>query len=156
MISVPSTGKRLRSLNAFGTARSIRKRALRRVRHSDFEGRGAGRSHGFCHQRSRTGWPPARAGPYRIGASGALFARGTRPDARGTRNAALASGNRQIGRAHVCTPVTNAQLVCRLLLETKKAGDHLVDGAHAQAVSDVALLPPADGDLGEARTKHLM
>src|SRR3546814_8125416 len=25
----------------------------------------------------------------------------------------------QIGRAHVCTPVTNAQLVCRLLLETK-------------------------------------
>src|SRR3546814_5034810 len=26
----------------------------------------------------------------------------------------------QIGRAHVCTPVTNAQLVCRLLLETKK------------------------------------
>src|SRR3546814_3745498 len=24
---------------------------------------------------------------------------------------------RQIGRAHVCTPVTNAQLVCRLLLE---------------------------------------
>src|SRR3546814_4256071 len=27
---------------------------------------------------------------------------------------------RQIGRAHVCTPVTNAHLVCRLLLETKK------------------------------------
>src|SRR3546814_6098566 len=26
----------------------------------------------------------------------------------------------QIGRAHVCTPVTNAHLVCRLLLETKK------------------------------------
>src|SRR3546814_3584508 len=26
----------------------------------------------------------------------------------------------EIGRAHVCTPVTNAQLVCRLLLETKK------------------------------------
>src|SRR3546814_8306154 len=26
----------------------------------------------------------------------------------------------QIGRAPVCTPVTNAQLVCRLLLETKK------------------------------------
>src|SRR3546814_9742874 len=24
---------------------------------------------------------------------------------------------KQIGRAHVCTPVTNAQLVCRLLLE---------------------------------------
>src|SRR3546814_6581104 len=26
---------------------------------------------------------------------------------------------RQIGRAHVCIPVTNAQLVCRLLLETR-------------------------------------
>src|SRR3546814_9190725 len=26
----------------------------------------------------------------------------------------------KIGRAHVCTPVTNAHLVCRLLLETKK------------------------------------
>src|SRR3546814_9005999 len=25
----------------------------------------------------------------------------------------------QIGRAHVCTPVTNAHLVCRLLLEQK-------------------------------------
>src|SRR3546814_2688760 len=25
----------------------------------------------------------------------------------------------KIGRAHVCTPVTNAHLVCRLLLETK-------------------------------------
>src|SRR3546814_9904910 len=26
----------------------------------------------------------------------------------------------QIGRAHVCTPVTNAHVVCRLLLEKKK------------------------------------
>src|SRR3546814_7509019 len=26
----------------------------------------------------------------------------------------------QIGRAHVCTPVTNAHLVCRLLLEKNK------------------------------------
>src|SRR3546814_5148223 len=26
----------------------------------------------------------------------------------------------EIGRAHVCTPVTNAQLVCRLLIEQKK------------------------------------
>src|SRR3546814_3834524 len=26
----------------------------------------------------------------------------------------------QIGRAHVCTPVTNAHLVCRLLLENTK------------------------------------
>src|SRR3546814_7542448 len=29
-------------------------------------------------------------------------------------------GNAQIGRAHVCTPVPNAHLVCRLLLEKKK------------------------------------
>src|SRR3546814_1814098 len=28
--------------------------------------------------------------------------------------------NNKIGRAHVCTPVTHAHLVCRLLLETKK------------------------------------
>src|SRR3546814_5653516 len=27
---------------------------------------------------------------------------------------------REIGRAHVCTPVTNAHLVCRLLLEKNK------------------------------------
>src|SRR3546814_3935215 len=27
---------------------------------------------------------------------------------------------KKIGRAHVCTPVTNAHLVCRLLLENKK------------------------------------
>src|SRR3546814_8077867 len=26
----------------------------------------------------------------------------------------------EIGRAHVCTPVTNAHLVCRLMLEKKK------------------------------------
>src|SRR3546814_6844916 len=30
----------------------------------------------------------------------------------------------QIGRAHVCTPVTNAHLVCRLLLEKKKQTKH--------------------------------
>src|SRR3546814_4512585 len=32
----------------------------------------------------------------------------------------VASELDQIGRAHVLTPVTNAQLVCRLLLEKKK------------------------------------
>src|SRR3546814_3370588 len=31
-----------------------------------------------------------------------------------------AQGGLEIGRAHVCTPVTNAHLVCRLLLEKKK------------------------------------
>src|SRR3546814_4441127 len=31
----------------------------------------------------------------------------------------------QIGRAHVCTPVTNAHFVCRLRLEKKKYYTHL-------------------------------
>src|SRR3546814_5277188 len=31
-----------------------------------------------------------------------------------------------IGRAHVCTPVTNAHLVCRLLLEIKHNRDRLI------------------------------
>src|SRR3546814_4403375 len=31
----------------------------------------------------------------------------------------------EIGRAHVCTPVTHAQLVCRLLLEKKKNTLHM-------------------------------
>src|SRR3546814_10147098 len=35
----------------------------------------------------------------------------------------------QIGRAHVCTPVTNAHLVCRLLLEKKnKIPKHNITG----------------------------
>src|SRR3546814_5597709 len=34
----------------------------------------------------------------------------------------------KIGRAHVCTPVTNAHLVCRLLLEKKNK--HLIDRHH--------------------------
>src|SRR3546814_3273302 len=32
---------------------------------------------------------------------------------------ALFGASPEIGRAHVCTPATNAHLVCRLLLETK-------------------------------------
>src|SRR3546814_7024737 len=31
----------------------------------------------------------------------------------------IGTSGAEIGRAHVCTPVTNAQLVCRLLLEKK-------------------------------------
>src|SRR3546814_5722995 len=31
----------------------------------------------------------------------------------------------KIGRAHVCTPVTNAHLVCRLLLEQKNQQSHI-------------------------------
>src|SRR3546814_10377231 len=43
-------------------------------------------------------------------------ARFERPETPGV--SALIAG--KIGRAHVCTPVTNAHLVCRLLLEQKK------------------------------------
>src|SRR3546814_7305917 len=35
----------------------------------------------------------------------------------------------KIGRAHVCTPVTNAHLVCRLLLEKKKT-DNMQQDTH--------------------------
>src|SRR3546814_6455075 len=35
-------------------------------------------------------------------------------------NAALDVSLLKIGRAHVCTPVTNAQIVCSHLIETKK------------------------------------
>src|SRR3546814_5442917 len=35
-----------------------------------------------------------------------------------------ASQPRKIGRAHVCTPVTNAHFVCRLLLENKKTSPY--------------------------------
>src|SRR3546814_955622 len=31
----------------------------------------------------------------------------------------------EIGRAHVCTPVTNAHLVCRLLLDKKNYSTHI-------------------------------
>src|SRR3546814_9403779 len=34
---------------------------------------------------------------------------------------AMTDGRWEIGRAHVCTPVTNVQLVCRLLLAKKKS-----------------------------------
>src|SRR3546814_2299980 len=36
------------------------------------------------------------------------------------RSAVVADVGDEIGRAHVCTPVTNAHLVCRLLLEKKQ------------------------------------
>src|SRR3546814_3597234 len=39
---------------------------------------------------------------------------------RGTMSTGAAGASPEIGRAHVCTPVTNAHLVCRLLLEKKK------------------------------------
>src|SRR3546814_6168970 len=46
--------------------------------------------------------------------SGAATAFGAEP------NTQVSLIDAEIGRAHVCTPVTNAHLVCRLLLEQKK------------------------------------
>src|SRR3546814_3203779 len=40
-------------------------------------------------------------------------------DAFALRSQQRAAAAQEIGRAHVCTPVTNAHLVCRLLLEKK-------------------------------------
>src|SRR3546814_3011524 len=40
--------------------------------------------------------------------------------------------NEKIGRAHVCTPVTNAHLVCRLLLEKKKQKPINILNVHAE------------------------
>src|SRR3546814_8729470 len=39
---------------------------------------------------------------------------------RGCRTLEAVESRLKIGRAHVCTPVTNAQLVCRLLLAKKQ------------------------------------
>src|SRR3546814_10460612 len=38
----------------------------------------------------------------------------------GRRRVSVGMAESEIGRAHVCTPVTNAHLVCRLLLEKNK------------------------------------
>src|SRR3546814_10908189 len=76
----------------------------------------------------RTGISPTRSGPegssrneFRPGRSvrpstlvAGLFADGPCSDP------VTSELGRQIGRAHVCTPVTNAHLVCRLLLEKQK------------------------------------
>src|SRR3546814_5681806 len=43
----------------------------------------------------------------------------------------------QIGRAHVCTPVTNAHLVCRLLLEQKSRKQLQM---HTSSLSDVDIV----------------
>src|SRR3546814_9716783 len=57
----------------------------------------------------------------------------------GRRHDPHAQGHRggEIGRAHVCTPVTNAHLVCRLLLEKKNVGKL---ARSTRALSDIAEL----------------
>src|SRR3546814_2689188 len=63
---------------------------------------------GTDRRAQRPGAPPHRAGRRSV-----------------RRFAGRALARWQIGRAHVCTPVTNAHLVCRLLLETKKVRQEL-------------------------------
>src|SRR3546814_1644269 len=67
--------------------------------------------------------PPHRNGPsvgrtFRMSAAAAPAKGGVRERGRRRRQCRIGAA-RQIGRAHVLTPVTNAHLVCRLLLEKK-------------------------------------
>src|SRR3546814_6598513 len=66
-------------------------------------------------------WRPSLDGAYPPLFSGCELGARTRPrtgtQKRETSPPVVAD---EIGRAHVCTPVTNAHLVCRLLLEKKK------------------------------------
>src|SRR3546814_5184470 len=69
------------------------------------------------NRRSRHGATPryyarADAGEYASGAEACRNLAGKRPEDHRDRRA-----RSKIGRAHVCTPVTNAHIVCRLLLE---------------------------------------
>src|SRR3546814_18625034 len=60
-----------------------------------------------CTDGSACGRRAAGAGPWRSATAGALSV----------------ADRQEIGRAHVWTPVTNAHLVCRLLLEQKNIKD---------------------------------
>src|SRR3546814_5708595 len=57
------------------------------------------------------GWSKGKQG---LGIAGTDAARTTAIE---SRQDAISKILKQIGRAHVCTPVTNAHLVCRLLIE---------------------------------------
>src|SRR3546814_1496945 len=47
----------------------------------------------------------------------------------------------EIGRAHVCTPVTNAHLVCRLLLEKKNQPPRLEHDQHTRPLQSTNHTP---------------
>src|SRR3546814_7250227 len=66
----------------------------------------------------------------RLRASPARKATGT-PRARSMARITRRASTWEIGRAHVCTPVTNAHLVCRLLLEKNKPLNiHIINQHH--------------------------
>src|SRR3546814_5862861 len=70
-------------------------------------GLGAARRHGHPNPR-RSAFPSRRGRPARRARRCPLV-----------RRSGSGAARREIGRAHVSTPVTNAHLVCRLLLEKK-------------------------------------
>src|SRR3546814_10000393 len=75
----------------------------------------SGRLRGAVSRRDDGRYPDRRRRPPFARATGRIH-----PGPEGTyRTRDGTFSGRQIGRAHVCTPVTNAHLVCRLLLETK-------------------------------------
>src|SRR3546814_1369538 len=81
----------------------------------------------------RSGWSSLEPGTYSPGCHGNTVECGLRDGNSGDPGhydqplpvllASRAGNRREIGRAHVCTPVTNAHLVCRLLLENKNNND---------------------------------
>src|SRR3546814_10110995 len=75
---------------------------------------------GSTHAHQREG--PACAGPFLLSCEAASGRFPPHPERvpQAAEEAGFLDRVDQIGRAHVCTPVTNAHLVCRLLLETKK------------------------------------
>src|SRR3546814_10563781 len=75
------------------------------------------RSAGDTGRRARYGWREQEERHDRR--TGTPDSPGGRAEAAGAQGDPGGLG-REIGRAHVCTPVTNAHLVCRLLLAKKK------------------------------------
>src|SRR3546814_7772067 len=81
-----------------------------------------------AYRRTQRNQDPRR--PRRTGAGGGrrpgqarprgVAAEGRGREVRFPRRGLHRAGREEIGRAHVWTPVTNAHLVCRLLLEKKK------------------------------------
>src|SRR3546814_8975550 len=63
----------------------------------------------------------------------------------------------EIGRAHVCTPVTNAHVVCRPLLEKRKSGDPTylhTASARTQHNQPVALAQTSSRSIDRSNTIH--
>src|SRR3546814_8507033 len=75
------------------------------------------------HGETDLAWPDRRPDPYRRADECAV--------------ARWAGLYLQIGRAHVCTPVTNAHLVCRLLLEHKTKHETIASHIHVHSIPSI-------------------